>query len=153
MDKRKRPSSAKFHEQKKLRLQEREKMAGSLKHFLQNNEDSTETIDATESQDSKSIISVTASGPSEISTEATTVTSGPAKSGGGCSRKIAATDAEPDEAMTPSSSTAIEQSTLSNSAYVRSSVMSATEIPAASDTFDEAFNKASVDIIPFDPSL
>ncbi|KAG5876065.1 hypothetical protein JTB14_004424 [Gonioctena quinquepunctata] len=45
MDKRKRPSGAKFREQKKLRLQEREKMDGSLKHFLQNNQDSTETID------------------------------------------------------------------------------------------------------------
>ncbi|CAG4949798.1 unnamed protein product [Parnassius apollo] len=66
VDKRKRPSGAKFREQKKLRLQERKKMARSLKHFLQNNEDSTETIDATESQDSKSVISVTVSGPSEI---------------------------------------------------------------------------------------
>ncbi|CAG5044208.1 unnamed protein product [Parnassius apollo] len=78
-------------------------MAGSLKHFLQNNEDSTETIDATESQDSKSVISVTVSGPSEILTEATTVTSGSATSGGGCSSKTASTDAEPDEAMTLSS--------------------------------------------------
>ncbi|KAG5870149.1 hypothetical protein JTB14_022226 [Gonioctena quinquepunctata] len=103
-------------------------MAGSLKHFLQNNQDSTETIDATESQDSKSVISVTVSGPSEISTEATTVTSGPATSGGGCSSKTASTDAEPDEAMTPSSSTALEQST-------------------------SGFNEASVDIISSDPGL
>lgn len=158
-DERKRPSGAMFRKQKKLRLQEREKMAGSLKHFLQNNQDSTEgteTIDATESQDSESVISVTVSGPSEISTEATTVTSGPATSGGGCSSKTASTDAEPDEAMTPSSSTALEQSTSGNSACVRSSVMtvmSATEIPAASDTFDEGFNEASVDIIPSDPGL
>lgn len=130
-------------------------MAGSLKHFLQNNEDSTETIDATESQDSQSVISVTVSGPSEISTEATTVTSGPATSGGGCGSKTASTDAESDEAMTPtpSSSTALEQSTSGNSACVTSSVMSATEIPAASDTFDEGFNEASVDIIPSDPGL
>ncbi|KAG5872944.1 hypothetical protein JTB14_001172 [Gonioctena quinquepunctata] len=75
-DKRKKPSGAKFREQKELRLQEREKIAGSLKHSLQNNQDSTETIDATDSQDSESVISVTVSGPSEISTEATTVTSG-----------------------------------------------------------------------------
>ena len=32
-------------------------------------------------------------------------------------------------------------------------VKSATEIPAASDTFDEGFNEASVDIIPSDPGL
>ncbi|CAG5055737.1 unnamed protein product [Parnassius apollo] len=86
-------------------------MAGSLKHFLQNSEDSTETIDATKSQYSKSVMSVTVSRPSEISTEATAVTSGPATNGGGCSSKTASTDAEPDEAMTPFSSTALEQST------------------------------------------
>ncbi|CAG9824504.1 unnamed protein product [Phaedon cochleariae] len=129
-------------------------MGRSSKHYLQNNQDSTETIDATEYQDSKSVISVTVSGPSEISTEATTVTSGPATSGGGGSSKTASTDAEPDETMTPSSSTALEQSTSgNNTACVRSSVMSATEIPAASDTFDEGFKVASVDIIPPDPGL
>ncbi|CAG4935408.1 unnamed protein product [Parnassius apollo] len=114
-------------------------MAGSLRHFVQNNEDSTETIDATDSQDTKSVISVTVSGSSEISTEATAVTSGPATSGGGCSSKTASTYTEPDEAMIPSSSTALEQSTSGNSVCVRSLVMSATEIPAASDTFDEGF--------------
>lgn len=55
--------------------------------------------------------------------------------------------------MTPSSSTALEQSTSGNSACIKSLVMSATEIPAASDTFDEGFNEASVDIIPSKPGL
>lgn len=52
-----------------MTLQEGEKLAGSLKHFLQNNQDSRETIDigATKSQDSKPVVSVTMSGPSEIS--------------------------------------------------------------------------------------
>ncbi|KAG5879663.1 hypothetical protein JTB14_021466 [Gonioctena quinquepunctata] len=66
MDKRNIPSGAKFRQQKKLRLQEREEMAGSSKHFLQNNQDSTGTIDATKSQDSKSVISVTVSGPKKM---------------------------------------------------------------------------------------
>ncbi|KAL3274249.1 hypothetical protein HHI36_015659 [Cryptolaemus montrouzieri] len=55
--------------------------------------------------------------------------------------------------MTPSSSTALEQSTSSNSVCVKISVMSATEIPAASDTFDEGCNEASIDMIPSDSGL
>ncbi|CAG5028123.1 unnamed protein product [Parnassius apollo] len=153
MDKRRKKETfrCKYSRAKKTETTRKGKIAGCLKHFLQNNEDSTETIDATESQDSKSVISVTMSGPSEISTEATTVTSGPATSGGGCISKTASTDAEPNEAMTPS--TVLEQSTSGSSACVRSSVMSANEIPAASDTFKEGFNKASVDIIASDPGL